>query len=126
MYSLQSGVSFLLRQENKKRHLCHRSKLTVLSLRIGYLATESSRDTLCCVGSLNNSGITVKEWDTAGSSHSQQTYHGACGLKTAVRGCGRWLNQSEFQPTAERSLFSFSSVQRTLLAGKAMYGVLPN
>ena len=27
----------------------------------GYLATESSCDASCCVGSLNNSGITVKE-----------------------------------------------------------------
>ena len=27
----------------------------------GYLATQSSRDASCCVGSLNNSGIAVKE-----------------------------------------------------------------
>ena len=27
----------------------------------GYLATESSRDTSCCVGPLNNSGNTVKK-----------------------------------------------------------------
>ena len=69
-----------------KSVLCHRSKLTVLSIRGGYLAIESSRDASCCVGSLNNSGITVKECagHTAGSSHSQQTYHGACGLKSAV------------------------------------------
>ena len=40
--------------------------------------TESLRHTSCCVDSLNNSGITVKDWrDTVGSSHSQQTYHGA-------------------------------------------------
>ena len=30
-------------------------------MRGGYLATEYSRDTSCCVGSLNNSGIPVKE-----------------------------------------------------------------
>ena len=44
-----------------KRDLCHESKLTVLSMRGGYLATELARDTSCCVGSLNNSGNTVKE-----------------------------------------------------------------
>ena len=33
----------------------------MLSMRGGYLAIESSRDTLRCVGSLNNSGNTVKE-----------------------------------------------------------------
>ena len=38
-----------------------------------------------------------------GSSHSQQTYHGACSLKSAVRGCGRRLDQSEFRPMAEVS-----------------------
>ena len=32
----------------------------VESMRGGYNKTESSRDTLCCVGSINNSGITVK------------------------------------------------------------------
>ena len=47
--------------EYEKRDLYHWSKLTVLSMRSGYLATEASRDTLCCVGSRNNSGITVKE-----------------------------------------------------------------
>ena len=41
--------------------LCHGVKLTVLSMHGSYLATESSRDTSCCVGSLNNSGNTVKE-----------------------------------------------------------------
>ena len=41
--------------------LCHGSKLAVLSMRGGYLATESSRDNSCFVGSLNNNGITVKE-----------------------------------------------------------------
>ena len=33
----------------------------MLSTRGGYLATESLGHTSCCVGSLNNSGITVKE-----------------------------------------------------------------
>ena len=33
----------------------------MLSMRGGYLATNSSRDTSCCVGSLNNSEIAVKE-----------------------------------------------------------------
>ena len=41
--------------------------------------------------------------DTAGSSHSQQTCHGVCGLKSAVQGCGRRLDQSEFRPMAEVS-----------------------
>ena len=31
------------------------------SMRGGYLETEPSRDTSCCVGPLNNNGITVKE-----------------------------------------------------------------
>ena len=47
--------------ENGKRDFCHGSKLIVLRMRVGYLATESSRDTSCCVGSLKNSRITVKE-----------------------------------------------------------------
>ena len=33
----------------------------VLGMCGGYLATESSCDTSCCVGSLNKSGTTVKE-----------------------------------------------------------------
>ena len=41
--------------------------------------------------------------DTAGSSQSQQTYHGACGLKNAAQGCGRLLDQSEFRPMTELS-----------------------
>ena len=86
-------------------------------MRGGYLATESSRDTSCRMGSLKNSGITVKECagHTASSSHSQQTHHGACGLKSAVRGCGRRLDQSEFRPMAGVSFaeFPYSSDQRT-------------
>ena len=70
------------------------------------LATESSHDTSCCVGSLNKSGITVKE--CSGHSglklqYSQQTYHGACGLKSSVQGCVLWLDQSGFQCIAEVS-----------------------
>ena len=44
-----------------KSDLCYGSKLIVLSMRGGDLATESSRDTLRCVGSLNKSGSTVNE-----------------------------------------------------------------
>ena len=56
-----------------RRDLCNLSKLTVLSMRDGYLATEtateSSRDNSCCAGSVN-SGITVKE--CAGSAQRAQ------------------------------------------------------
>ena len=75
--------------EYGKRDLSHGSKLTVLSMLRGYLATKTSCDTSCCVGSLNNSGITVKE----GAGHSRlksqpATHHGECGLKRAV---GDWI-----------------------------------
>ena len=63
-YSFLAEFSFLLRSradEYGKRDLPPGSKLTVLSMRGGYLASEPSRDTSFCVGSLNNSGITVKE-----------------------------------------------------------------
>ena len=53
--------SLLAGLKSTGRGLCHESKLTVLSMRGGYLATELARDTSCCVGSLNNSGNTVKE-----------------------------------------------------------------
>ena len=73
-------------------------------MRGGYLATESSHDTSCCLGSLNYSGIKVSnKRDTAGSSHSQQTYHGACGFKSAVQGCGQRMDQGEFRPMEEIS-----------------------
>ena len=36
----------------------------------------------------------------------QQACYGACGLKSAVQGCGRRLGQSEFRHTAEAGLFS--------------------
>ena len=55
--------SFCVRWIDKygRRHLCHGSKFTVLSMHGGYLAAEFVSHTSCCVGSLNNSGITVKE-----------------------------------------------------------------
>ena len=81
-------------------------------MRGGYLATESSHDTSCCMGSVNNSGITVKDArDTAGSSHSQQTWRGACGLKSAKVVDGGWIRVS-FDPW-NRSLFQYSSAHRT-------------
>ena len=53
-------------------------------------------------GSLNDSGITVKNArDTVGSSHGQQTIQGACVSETAVHDHGRRLNQREFRPMAE-------------------------
>ena len=97
----------------------------MLSIRGGYLAIESSRDASCCVGSLNNSGITVKECagHTAGSSHSQQTYHGACGLKSAVQGRGRRFDQSESRPMAEVSFPVQRKKKRDLLrAGNKSIG----
>ena len=41
----------------------------------GYLAAESSRDASCCVGSLNNSGITVKECTRDSRFKSQSSEH---------------------------------------------------
>ena len=87
-----------------------------LATESGYLATESSHDTSCCVGSLNKSGITVKE--CSGHSglklqYSQQTYHGACGLKSSVQGCVLWLDQSEFRCIAEVSLPVLISLENT-------------
>ena len=94
-------------------------------MRGGYLATESWRDASCCVGSLNNSGITVKECagHTACSSHSQQTYRGACGLKSAVQGRGRRFDQSESRPMAEVSFPVQRKKKRDLLrAGNKSIG----
>ena len=71
----------------------------------GYLATESLRHTSCCVGSLNNSGITLKECvGHSGLKSQSANISWGCGLKSAVQGCGRRLGQSEFGPMAE---FSF-------------------
>ena len=71
----------------------------------GYLATESSRDASCCVGSLNNNKITVKECvqDRRFKSQSANIYHGACGLKSAIQGCAWQLNKREFPSMAEVS-----------------------
>ena len=60
MLALVSSFAFALLTSTGKE-TCHGSKLTMLSTHGGCLATESSRDTSCYVGSLNNSGITVKE-----------------------------------------------------------------
>ena len=54
-------------------------------MRGGYLATESLRDTLCGVGSRNNSGITVKK----GAGHSGLKSQSANIWGSAVQGCGR-------------------------------------
>ena len=68
------------------------------------LATESLRHTLCCVGSLDNSGITVKECGRhSGLNSLSANISWGCGLKSAVQGCGRRLDQSEFRPMAEVS-----------------------
>ena len=81
----------------------------------------------CFVGSLYNCRFTVKECKgpvhVAGSSHSQQTYHGACSLKSAVQGRGRRLDQSEYRPMAEVSspvcVISANTKEKgPLLAGK--------
>ena len=64
MFPASKGIfSLCVRRADEygRRDLCHGSKLIVLNMRCGYLATESSRDTLRCVGSLNNGGNTVKE-----------------------------------------------------------------
>ena len=105
--SLLAEVSFLLRALDwrvRKKDLCRGSKLTVLSMCSGYLAAESSRDASFYVGSLNNSGINLKECARhSGPSHSPQTYHEACGLKSPVQG---WrLDNSEFRPMAVVSFF---------------------
>ena len=72
--------------EYRIRELCYESKLTVLSMRGGYLATESSRDTSRCVGSFNNSGIT--ETECAGHS----------GLKSPSRNISWGMRFEECRP----------------------------
>ena len=73
------------------------------------------------VGSINDSGISVKKCARCnGSSCGQRSKHGVCVLNRAVQDCRRRLNQSHFRPMAE---VSFSSRQQTegketLLAGK--------
>ena len=75
VFPASEGLFFFcvrMADENGKRDFCQGSKLIVLSMRVGYLATESSRHTSCCVGSLKNSRITVKEraGDSGFKSHS--------------------------------------------------------
>ena len=116
---LQRSLFFCVHKADEygKRDFCHGSKLTVLGTRGGYLATEPSRDTSGCVGSINNSGITIKECGgTLG--HSQQTYHGARGLKSVIQGCGWRFDQSEFRPMPEVSFTYATQKEKGLqLAG---------
>ena len=68
-------------------------------MRGSYLASDSSSDTSCCVGSLYNNGIAAKECVGHSGLKSKlalETYHGARGLKTGVQGCERRLDQSKF------------------------------
>ena len=60
----------------------------MLSMRGGYLATESLRDILCGAGSRNNSGITVKK----GAEHSGLKSQSANIWGSVVQGCGRLRN----------------------------------
>ena len=82
--SLQAELSFLL--HSLLTSTGNGSKLTVLNLRGGYLATESSRDTSRVVRAHLATAELLKKnaRDTAGPSHSQQTYHGTCVLNSAV------------------------------------------
>ena len=48
------------------------------------------------------------------TSHSQQTYHEACSLKSPTQGCGRRLDQSEFRHTAELSFYVKRKKKRDL------------
>ena len=64
--------------------------------------------------------------DTVGSSHRRQTHFGACVLKSAVQGCVRRLDNSEFQPMAEVSFPELvnpvnAKEKRALLAGRRRY-----
>ena len=99
--SLQAELSFLL--HSLLTSTGNGSKLTVLNMRGGYLATESSRDTSRVVRAHLTTAELLKKnaRDTAGPSHSQQTYHGTCVLNSAVPGGGRRFYQSEFQPSIE-------------------------
>ena len=87
--------------------------------------SESSRDSFMFFGLTLQQRIYCKGMcgDIAGSSHCKQTYHGAYGLKSAVQGCGRWLDQSEYRAMAEVSLPVLgrpvnAKEKRSLLAGK--------
>ena len=82
-------------------------------MRGSYLATESSRDTHVVWAHLTTAELLYRNApDTAGLSHIQLTYQGACGLKCVVQGCGRWLDQVSFE-TWQRCIFPYLSAQRT-------------
>ena len=70
--SLLAEVSFLLPSLGfRVREKIPLPKLTVSSMRGGNVATNASSDTSCCVGSLNDDGITVK--DERGTRQAQIT-----------------------------------------------------
>ena len=92
-------------------------------MRGDYLATESTRDTSCCVGSLNNSGITVKgmrktqrvksqsasiSWDMPFEDHS------------AVQDCGRWLDQREFGTHGRGLFFPYNAKRKEISASREL------
>ena len=112
LFVLQQLVSRT--EEYGKRDLCHGLKLIVLSMRGGYLATESSRDTSRCVGSLNNSGNTVKEC-TGHRGLKPQSGNISLGMRFEEFPSkvvdGGWIKVS-FDPW-HRSLFPYSSAQGT-------------
>ena len=92
----------------------------MLSMRGGYLATESSRDTSCRVGSLNNSGITVKECvgHRRLKSQSANISWGMRGLKVVD---GSWIKVS-FDPW-QRSLFPYKAKTKEISASREMFSV---
>ena len=76
-----------------------------LSMRGGYLATESLRVTSCCAGLLNNRGITAKEY-VEHSGLKSQSANISWGMRCdecLPRLCRRRLDRSEFRPMAEVS-----------------------
>ena len=82
----------------------------MLSVRGDYLATESSCDTSCCVGSLNTSGITLKEC-VGHSGLKLQSANISLGMRfeeCRPRFADGGLDHSEFRLMAEVS----SPVQR--------------
>ena len=112
--SLLAEVSFLFAfvglTIDGRRHLCRGSKLNMLSTRGGYLATESSRDTSCCVDSLNNSGITVMQCARHSGLKSQST-NMSWSMRFEEVVDGGWIKVS-FDPW-QRCLLLYSSTQRT-------------
>ena len=88
---------------------------TVSSIFGGYSATESSRDTSCCLGSYKNSGITGCVGHSGLKLQSANTL--ACGLKRTVHGCGRRLGESEFR-LFSRTRRKRRKEKKPLFAGK--------